>query len=253
MTVAAVRPRPTLRFRGRSFMALVLAPEPPLEDWFAELDGLIRRSPGFFIGRPVVLDVSALGLDKEGLARIVADLAARDIRIMGIEGTNPSFIGLGMPPLISGGRQVNIPDPTEAPPAPTPPRPTARQPAAAAPATAAPQPAQRLTGSLLFDRPIRSGQSIVFPEGDVTVVGSVASGAEIIAGGSIHIYGTMRGRAIAGSTGNSDARIFCSKLEAELLAIDGLYQTADEMDPAYRGRAVHARLEGEAFVLAALN
>ena len=65
----------------------------------------------------------------------------------------------------------------------------------------------------------------------MTVVGSVASGAEVVAGGSIHVYGTLRGRAIAGSTGNADARIFCRKLEAELLAIDGLYRTADDMEP----------------------
>ena len=70
----------------------------------------------------------------------------------------------------------------------------------------------------------------------MTVLGSVASGAEVIAGGSIHIYGTLRGRAIAGSTGNARARIFCRKLEAELLAIDGLYRTAEDM-----GRSCAAR------------
>jgi septum site-determining protein MinC len=100
---------------------------------------------------------------------------------------------------------------------------------------------------------VRSGQSVIFPEGDVTVVGSVASGAEIIAGGSIHVYGTLRGRAIAGSTGNGRARIFCHRLEAELLAIDGLYKTADDMEPKLRGRAVQAWLDGDAMVLAALD
>jgi septum site-determining protein MinC len=69
---------------------------------------------------------------------------------------------------------------------------------------------------------------VVFPSGDVTVIGSVASGAEVVAGGSIHIYGTLRGRAMACSTGNARARIFCRKIEAELLAIDGLYKTADD-------------------------
>ena len=75
---------------------------------------------------------------------------------------------------------------------------------------------------------MRSGQSIVFIEGDVTVLGSVGSGAEIVAGGSIHVYGTLRGRAMAGATGNARARIFCHRIEAELLAIDGYYKTADE-------------------------
>ena len=75
--------------------------------------------------------------------------------------------------------------------------------------------------SLVIETPVRSGQSIFYPEGDVTVLGSVASGAEIVAGGSVHIYGALRGRALAGSTGNPKARIYCQKLDAELLAGDG--------------------------------
>ncbi len=103
------------------------------------------------------------------------------------------------------------------------------------------------SNSLLIDQPVRSGQSIVFEKGDVTIVGSVASGAEVIAGGSIHVYGTLRGRAIAGLTGNNRARIFCRKLEAELLAIDGVYQTADDMsaDAARQAGAGLARRRGD--------
>jgi septum site-determining protein MinC len=107
--------------------------------------------------------------------------------------------------------------------------------------------------SLLIDAPVRSGQSIMFLEGDVTIVGSVASGAEVIAGGSIHIYGTLRGRAIAGATGTADARIFCHKLEAELVAIDGVYQVADNMEAGVRGRPVQARLENDHIVITALT
>ena len=94
---------------------------------------------------------------------------------------------------------------------------------------------------------------MIFPHGDVTVVGSVASGAEIVAGGSIHIYGALRGRAMAGAAGNARARIFCSKIEAELLAIDGLYKTADEIDPDLRGRPIQAWLEGHAIRVVALD
>jgi len=108
------------------------------------------------------------------------------------------------------------------------------------------------TPSLIIETPIRSGQSVVFPEGDVTVLGSVASGAEIVAGGSIHIYGTLRGRAIAGSIGNANARIFCQKLEAELVAIDGLYKTAEDIESQSRGRPVQFWLEGDALRTAAL-
>jgi septum site-determining protein MinC len=100
---------------------------------------------------------------------------------------------------------------------------------------------------------VRSGQSVVFPKGDVTVIGSVASGAEVLAGGSVHIYGTLRGRAIAGAVGRSNARIFCRRFEAELVSIDGFYKTADQMDPALRGRAVEVGLVGDSIVIAPLR
>ena len=99
---------------------------------------------------------------------------------------------------------------------------------------------------------MRSGQSIIFPEGDVTVIGSVASGAEIIAGGSIHIYGALRGRALAGSIGNSAARIFCRKLEAELLAIDGIYKTADDLPMELRGHAAQLWLQDDVIMVSRL-
>jgi septum site-determining protein MinC len=98
--------------------------------------------------------------------------------------------------------------------------------------------------ALVIDSSVRSGQTIEFPEGDVTVIGSVGSGAEIIAGGSIHVYGTLRGRAIAGATGDQSARIFCQDLDAELLSIDGRYRVADNFDQKLRGRPVQARLDG---------
>ena len=106
---------------------------------------------------------------------------------------------------------------------------------------------------MLIESPIRSGQSVNFPFGEVTVLGSVASGAEIVAGGSIHVYGTLRGRAMAGSAGDSRARIFCSRNEAELLAIDGYYQTAENMDASLRGRPVQVRLDGVELTIATLD
>ena len=105
----------------------------------------------------------------------------------------------------------------------------------------------------MVTQPVRSGQSVIFPEGDVTIVGSVASGAEIVAGGSIHVYGTLRGRAMAGTMGNATARIFCRKLEAELIAIDGFYKTAEDMEPGLRGRAVQIWLEGDKIVAGTLG
>ena len=220
-------------------MALVLAPEPPIAAWLAELDGVRRRTPEFVAGRPVVLDVSGAGLSQGELGALIAQLGERDLRIMGVEGADPSWLGASLPPPVKGVRSATsaAAEPVEdGPGAETPP--------------AAPAPGST---SLLLDEPVRSGQSIIFPDGDVTVVGSVASGAEIIAGGSIHIYGTLRGRAIAGSNGNPRARIYCRRLEAELLAIDGLYKTADTLDSPLRGRPVQAWLQGDAIVVEAME
>ena len=100
---------------------------------------------------------------------------------------------------------------------------------------------------------MRSGQSIVFPDGDITVLGSVASGAEVIAGGSIHIYGALRGRAFAGLAGNRGARIFCNQVEAELLAIDGHYRIADEIEPSLRSQPIQAWLQDDVTFITPLN
>ncbi len=216
--------RHSIQMRGRPFMALVLAPQQPVADWLTDLDEWLQHSPGFFTGRPMILDVSALSLSKIELADIIADLHGREIRLMGIEGTNPSWLGLGMPPLVSNGRQAGVIEVLD-------------------PTTDARTTAHRAASSLLIQNPVRSGQSVIFPEGDVTVIGSVASGAEVIAGGSIHVYGALRGRASAGSSGDARARIFCSKFEAELLAIDGLYTAIDQIEPHLRGRPVQAWLD----------
>jgi septum site-determining protein MinC len=107
--------------------------------------------------------------------------------------------------------------------------------------------------SLTLDDPIRSGQSVEFLHGDVTANGFVSSGAEILASGSIHIYGALRGRAIAGALGDANARIFCQKFEAELVSIAGGYCTADDFDPALRGRAVQIRLLNDAISIMPLG
>jgi septum site-determining protein MinC len=223
-----------MRFRGRSYMAFVLSPEPPIADWLTELGKSTRGSAGFFLGRPAVLDLAAVKLSNSAIAHLVGQLEALGIRIMGIEGAAADQLGAGLPPALKGGRAVAI-EPVEA---------TSRDTAAA----------KQEPASLLLDTPVRSGQSIFFPNGDVTVLGSVASGAEIVAGGSIHVYGTLRGRAMAGASGdNRRARIFCSRIEAELLAISGYYRTIDDLEPSLCAGPVQAWLEGEKLMIAALG
>ncbi len=100
---------------------------------------------------------------------------------------------------------------------------------------------------------MRSGQSVVFAEGDVTIVGSVSSGAEVLAGGSIHVYGALRGRAIAGLRAGAGARIFCRKLEAELVGVDQLYRTAEHWGPALHGRSVQVMCDRGSLRLSAFD
>ncbi|MGM4983675.1 MULTISPECIES: septum site-determining protein MinC [Rhizobium] len=226
----------SIRIKGRSFLAVMLSPDLPLDQWLIRLDDLAARSAGFFLGRPVVLDITDLPIDRAQLKELIGELAARNVSIMGIEGGRPSIVGAGMPPVLKGGRPAADFEVTETDPV------VERRNSESKPAPAEVRP---VTQSLIIREPVRSGQSVIFPEGDVTVIGSVASGAEIIAGGSVHIYGTLRGRAMAGSIGNASARIFCRKLEAELLAIDGIYKMAEDVTPGLRGQPVQLWLDGE--------
>jgi septum site-determining protein MinC len=230
MEAIAQPTRQLVRMRGRSYVAFVFCPVVPIVGWLEEIDATLARSPGFFVGKPVVLDLSAVDLSQTAIAHLVASLEQRNIRILGIEGVDASQVTTSMPPLLTGGRHCvltqNETKKPEAKPKPT---------------------------SLLLESPVRSGQSIVFTEGDVTVLGSVGSGAEIVAGGSIHVYGTLRGRAMAGVNGNSAARIYCQKIEAELLAIDGYYQTAEEINITLRSRPAQAWLDGDTMKITPLN
>jgi septum site-determining protein MinC len=230
--LATVEPKRQLaRFRGRSYVAFVFSPVVPIVGWLEEVDATLAHSPGFFVGRPVVLDLSAVDLSPSAITHLISSLETRNIRILGIEGVDEAHLNPGLPPLLTGGRQCVLEQHAPKPEAKPQPQPT----------------------SLLIATPVRSGQSIVFAEGDVTVLGSVGSGAEIVAGGSIHIYGTLRGRAMAGVNGNSAARIFCQKIEAELLAIDGYYQTVEDINETLRNRPTQAWLDGDIMRITPLN
>jgi septum site-determining protein MinC len=223
--------RPSFKFRGGSFHALVAKPEIPIDVWLADVDALLARSPGFFAGKSLVIDVSGLSLTKQRFLGLLDELSRRNIRILGVEGADPSNVDGRVPFLVRG--QTDRPD------------------AAAAPANQSPAPAP--VNSLLIESPVRSGQLIVHPDGDVTIVGSVASGAEIVAAGSIHVYGTLRGRVLAGAYGNQRARIFCRRLDAELMAIDGHYIVADEIEPNLRKEPIQVWLEGDELKLITMN
>ena len=236
MMNAHVTPQQALNFRGRSLLAFMLEPTAPLEEWFDALDAWLVRSPAFFASKPVILEMAGLEIDLKAYRDLLGALARRHIRVMGVENPGRALVGPHLPPVVSGGRTVSAAALAEdsAPPAVAP---------------AKPQPAE----PLIVDGNLRSGQSVMHPDGDVTIVGRVASGAEIVAGGSVHVYGALQGRVIAGISGSPDARIFCSEARAELLCIGGVYMTAETMNPAFEGRSLEVRLVGEELKLRTLD
>ena len=223
--------RRALAFRGRAFKAMALKPEPPLADWLADLDAALKRSPTLFDGRAIILDLGALRPDHAALQALVADLVGRRVRILGFEGVET--IAPGLPPLLIGGRPAtNLELPDLSLP------------------KVADEPAST---SITIEGSVRSGQTVVHPTGDVTVMGSVSSGAEILAGGSIHIYGALRGRAIAGAARNPRARIYCRKFQPELLGIDRLVRTAEDIGMQLHGKPAQIWLDGGAIRMASLD
>lgn len=226
---------PTIRIRGRSFMAMVVTPEPPFGAWFAAFDRQLSAVPGFFHERPVVVDLGLVleAIGPDAVAVALDGLAERSLRLVGLEGAPPA--------LLAGTRWAGLATRLQG-------RDVALEPRPGSPPAEPPSPAP----SLLIDRPVRSGQSVVFEDGDVTVVGSVASGAEVIAGGSVHVYGALRGRAIGGLK-TPGARIFCRRLEAELVGVEQLCRTAENWGADLHGRAVQVRSDRGALRLEALD
>ena len=99
--------------------------------------------------------------------------------------------------------------------------------------------------------PVRSGQQLYAENRDLTVLNTVGAGAEVISDGSIHIYGTLRGRALAGAQGNTDARIFCREFHAELVAIAGHYKVLEDVPKELRGKPVQVWLDKDQLMIAA--
>ena len=229
-----------LQVRGRSFTAVVLRIAGRADGAFYEaLDALMRQAPHFFVNAPLVLDLEqAADLEaKSDFGKLVRALRARKLSPIGIQnGTAEQGVaafGTGLITL-QGGRDVLL----ERGGRPVPAAPTVVEPPVA---------------TLLVTEPVRSGQRVFADRGDLVVVASVSSGAELIAQGNIHIYGPLRGRALAGVNGDRTARIFCQSLEAELIAIAGLYRTSDDLGPTVRQQRVQAFLHDETLCVGPLK
>ncbi|WP_313273712.1 septum site-determining protein MinC [Stenotrophomonas sp.] len=221
-----------------------------------EMRERVARAPKLFGRAAVILDFGGLSQvpDRATAQELVNGL--RDAGVLpvalayGSSETEALSEQLGLPLLAKFRAQYERTEVEPAPPPPPPERKRAAEPApppAAAPTGAVPQPGRMQLTT------VRSGQQLYAENCDLTVLSTVGAGAEVIADGSIHIYGTLRGRALAGAQGNEGARIFCRDFHAELVAIAGRYKVLDDIPDNLRGKAVQIWLEQDQIMIAALD
>ncbi|WP_411888349.1 septum site-determining protein MinC [Hydrocarboniphaga effusa] len=224
--------KPALEFKGRMLsLTRVRVIEPDLPAIEAQLKNFARQMSGAIDGMPVILE-SDKPVELVGVLQSMRRLGIQPIAAMeGALANDARLCGLPVLPadMLTDARAA-APKPAEAAPPPPP-----------APEPPPVMPVRRSTR--IITEPVRSGQQIYVEGADLIVTQPVSPGAEIIADGCIHVYGLLRGRAIAGARGDETARIFCKKMEADLLAVAGVYAVADQIQGALRGHAVQAWLE----------
>ena len=230
-----------IELKGSSFTLSVVH----LHDANAEvirqaLEDKVAQAPAFFRHAPVVVNVSRLEEFTQWRA-IQQAIMSVGLRIVGVSGCkNPQFKAAidqsGLPLLTEGKEKVTRPQLVE-PPAPVEPPPIVNS----------------ITKTRMIDTPVRSGQRIYAPNCDLIVTSHVSAGAELIADGNIHVYGMMRGRALAGASGDRDAQIFCTHLTAELVSIAGEYWLSDKIPAEFYGKAARLLLADDALTVQPLN
>ncbi|HDZ8896800.1 septum site-determining protein MinC [Aeromonas dhakensis] len=193
----------------------------------------VAQAPQFFNCAPLVINVERLTEipDFEQLKELVE---SEDFVLVGITGAQNEAMktaakAAGLAVMASGKSRKAEPQP---------------EPAPAPIVEAKPVPAP-VIASKVHVGPVRSGQQLYAAGTSLVVLGSVSPGAEVIADDSIHIYGSLRGRAIAGAKGNPQARIYCQQLQAELLSIAGTFQLSDALPAGLIQQPVHVRLDNE--------
>ena len=210
-----------------------------------EMRERVARAPKLFARAAVIVDFGGLpGTPALADARALVD-ALRDAGVIPVAlayGSNDNeqlAVQLGLPLLAKFRAQYEPVGAASAPTAPAQPVAVEPAPAKAVPAASA----SKANPGLVQTAPVRSGQQVYADNRDLTVLAAVGAGAEVIADGSIHIYGALRGRALAGAQGFEQARIFCREFRAELVAIAGNYKVLDEIPRELHGKPVQISLE----------
>jgi septum site-determining protein MinC len=217
------------------------------------LEQRMRDAGSFFENEPVVIDASQAEGSVDWPALLDA-LRRHNLPPIGVvaDGDNlQAAIAAGLTPVDLSSAPARAPAPERAPAA-EPESAAAAVPAPeATPAPAAPQPAPP---AMLVHGPLRSGQRVYARNTDLIVVGLVSRGAEVIADGNVHVYGPLRGKAMAGARGDAAARIFTTELDAELLSVAGIYRVLeDKPDHTLHNKPAQVSLEGETLRIEALG
>ncbi|GIU03751.1 septum site-determining protein MinC [Shewanella morhuae] len=217
--------KPSVELKGASFTLSVLhINSSDLQAVMLELDSKLAQAPQFFLGAPLVVNLSAIQHDSLNLSALKDLLISRQLVIVGITGATTVLskqakdLGLA---IVKAGKQSSTP-----PPAP-------RQ-------------------TKIVKQNIRSGQQVYAKNGDLIIFGAVGNGAEVIADGSIHIYGALRGKAMAGAAGDTSAVIIAHSLEAELVSIAGQYWLAENLQQHSSDKSGCIRLNGESLMVESL-
>jgi septum site-determining protein MinC len=221
----------------------------PIAEQVAALAQQVATSPGFYRHAPVLLNVTGAaqvaGAEEfQALKQALEDLELLPVGIQGGSADQKAAaLEVGLPSFPTGasaGLRAERARQSDAPPEP------ARK--SAEPVASSTPPATGASGSVrarVVSQPVRSGAQVYAKGTDLIVLGAVGAGAEVIADGHVHIYGPLRGRAIAGALGDREARIFCRALEAELIAVGGRYMVHDDLPREVRGKPVMVVLEND--------
>lgn len=204
----------------------------------------VKRSPGFFAHMPVLLSLSDVAVDLPALCQV---LAAAELVVVGVldadartaSAARAAGLGLMTSPARRGAEHNAGAEPRDKPR-----RERSRNTRKPATDTVAARNDNdsRKSPARVITQPVRSGQQIYARGGDLVITSAVSQGAEVLADGHIHVYGTLRGRALAGASGDTDARIFCRRFEPDLIAVAGCYKVADAIDEGLRGACVQVSL-----------
>lgn len=238
-----------IEFKGTTLPVVVITLRSLQPEELARAASTLFGDDPFFDGDAALLELSAVAdVAEADWRRVKQVLKTHGLNVIGVrggsEGLRYGAAFAGLPTYTAGEHSPRSSAPGDAPPAPPPAPPPAAPPEAAAVTAPAPVAAAPVTAPTLFvNRPLRSGQQIYARGGDLVVLAAVNAGAEVIADGNIHIYAPLRGRALAGAGGSAEARIFCTRFDAELVSVAGLYRTFDTGVPLdLAGKPVQVRL-----------